>query len=242
MGFLRDNDGCVTWIKKDSTLLQYTFHKNMDIGGAGPAAALTGPYHNEVWGGEYDGVYLVKACALHKVVDYAQYYGDGSVCTAPPPLSPPFSPTPLPSPPQPLASDEMCSKDIMVLGCKCATEGFGHGLPDNPLASTGLCCDKASKKTVEGAQVTSWVTCVQHSAPPRPPPPMPPPPNPPPADVCSTGNFFAGCKQCGIDVGDNSPPADTGLCCHEATRVAVKAEPYLCILSASTWASFMPVG
>jgi hypothetical protein len=45
-----DGDGCVsvTWIKKDSTLSEYTFHKNMNLDGARAFAALTGPLHNEV--------------------------------------------------------------------------------------------------------------------------------------------------------------------------------------------------
>ena len=74
------------------------FHKNMDIAGAGASAALTGPFHNEVWGGDYDGVYLVKACALKKVVDYARYYVDGFICLEPPPFPPPPSPTLLAAP------------------------------------------------------------------------------------------------------------------------------------------------
>jgi hypothetical protein len=52
---------------------------------------------------------------------------------------------------------------------------------------------------------------------------MPPPPSPPPANVCSKGNFFEGCEKCGITVGVNCPPENTGLCCHKKTRVAVKA-------------------
>jgi len=215
----------------------------MDIDGTGPSAAFTGPFDNEVWGGVYDGVYLIKACALDKVVEYARLYGDGSVCSDPPPLPPPLSPPSLPPPPSPLPSNDVCSKDYMVAGCKCASQGFGHGLPDNPLVSTGLCCDKASKNTVKGAQITSWVTCVKYSPPPQLPPPTPPPPSPPPADVCSNGNFFKGCKKCGDIVGVNCPPVSTGLCCHNATKVAVKAEPYVTMFS--SWhflASFMPVG
>jgi hypothetical protein len=135
--------------------------------------------------------------------------------------APALSPPPLPPSSPPPASP--CSADNMVAGCTCGSQGFGPNLPDNPSASSPLCCDKASKKTVKGAQITSWVTCVEYSPPPLPPPPLPPPPSPPPADVCSKGNFFAGCKKCGITVDVNCPPESTGLCCHKATRVAVKA-------------------
>ena len=134
---------------------------------------------------------------------------------------PPRPPPPLPPPPSPPPND-VCSKDNMVAGCKCASQGFGHGKPDNPSSTSPLCCDKATKKTAKGAQIMSWVTCVQYSPPPRPPPPLPPPPSPPPNDICSTGNFFEGCKKCGITLGKNCPPVNTGLCCHKASKVAVK--------------------
>jgi len=136
---------------------------------------------------------------------------------SPPPRPPPPMPPPLSPPP-----NDVCSTSNMVAGCKCGSRGFGHGLPDNPLVSTGLCCDQATKKTVTGAQITSRVTCVVYSPPPRPPPPMPPPPSPPPADECSKGNFFAGCTKCGDTVGVDCPPKNTRLCCHKATKVAVK--------------------
>jgi hypothetical protein len=134
---------------------------------------------------------------------------------------PPRPPPPLPPPPRPPPHD-VCSKDNMVAGCKCASQGFGHGKPDNPSSTSPLCCDKATKRTAKGAQITSWVTCVQYSPPPRPPPPLPPPPSPPPNDICSTGNFFEGCKKCGITRGKNCPPVNSGLCCHKASKVAVK--------------------
>ena len=122
-----------------------------------------------VWGGEYDGVYLVKACALNKVANYAQSY-DGSTCMEPPPHPHPLpslalAPPPFPPPP----SNDVCSKDSMVVGCKCASEDFSHGKPDNPSSTSPLCCDKATRKTVTGAQITLWVTCVKYSPPPRPP-------------------------------------------------------------------------
>jgi len=191
-------------------------------------------------------VFGTQVAAESELLTYVFYDGDAEEdVESPPPHSPPpprFPPPPpsTMSPSPPPAS--VCSKDNMVAGCTCASQDFGHREPDNPSLASGLCCDKASKKTVKGAQITSWVTCVQYSPPPRPPPPMPPPPSPPPADVCSTGKFFAGCKQCGITVGVNCPPADTGLCCHKATRVAVKAGPYLSIPSAGTWASLMALG
>ena len=133
---------------------------------------------------------------------------------------PPRPPPPMPPPPSPPPKD-VCSAGNMAVGCKCASQGFGHGLPDNPPSTSPLCCDKATKRTITGAQLTSFVTCVEYSPPPRPPPPMPPPPMPPPADVCSSGNFFAGCKKCGDSIGVNCPPVNTGLCCHKTTRVTV---------------------
>ena len=135
---------------------------------------------------------------------------------SPPPRPPPPMPPPLSPPP-----NDVCSKRNMAVGCKCASQGFGNGLPDNPPSTSPLCCDEASKKTVTGAQMMSSIKCVKYSPPPRPPPPMPPPPSLPPADVCSSGNFFAGCKKCGDSIGVNCPPVNTGLCCHKPTRVAV---------------------
>jgi len=198
----------------------------MNIDGAGESAALTGPFDDEVWGGTYDGVYLVKACALDKVAHYAQYYGDGSTCTDPPTIPPPFSPPSSPSlPPPPSAPppNDVCSEGNMVAGCKCASQGlFNHGRPDNPSSTSPLCCDKATRRTVKGAQITSYATCVKYSPPPRPPPPLPPPPSPPPSNWCSKDNLLEGCVRCGIIVGTNCPQPATGLCCHKDTKVVVK--------------------
>ena len=120
------------------------------------------------------GTYLMTKCSVAD--DVAEE--EAGACKPPPPLSapqpsppatPPHSPpraksppppkslmsSPPPPPPSPPPSG-VCSSDNMVAGCKCASDGFGHGKPDNPLSSTGLCCDESSKKTVKGAQVTSW--------------------------------------------------------------------------------------
>ena len=81
----------------------------------------------------------------------------------PPPPLPPLMPPPLmPPPPSPPPGD-ICSEDNMVAGCKCASNGFGNDQPDNPFEKTGLCCDESTKKTVKGAQVTSWAG-VGHSS------------------------------------------------------------------------------
>jgi hypothetical protein len=135
------------------------------------------------------------------------------------PMPPPLLNPPVAYPPPP---KNECSEENMIAGCACGSEGGGLDQPDNPFESSGLCCDQPTKKTEKGAQVTSWAWCVKYSPPPRPPPPVPPPPSPPPADVCSTGKFFAGCKQCGITIGVDCPPETTGLCCHKATKVAVQ--------------------
>ena len=84
----------------------------MDIAGAGASAALTGPFHNEVWGGDYDGVYLVKACAMRQVVEYARYHVDGIICKEPPPLPPPPSPTLAPPQSLPPSNDVLLADDI----------------------------------------------------------------------------------------------------------------------------------
>ena len=112
------------------------FHKNIDIGGAGAAAALTGPFHNQVWGGDYDGVYLFKACALHKVVEYARYYGDGSVCTEPPP--PPSPPPPPPTVTRRLLADNDTNgtspMNLYTLRAACEAK---HGCIGFKMQSTG---------------------------------------------------------------------------------------------------------
>ena len=138
-----------------------------------------------------------------------------------PPPPPPKSLTSPPSPPPSV----VCSTVNMVAGCECASDGFGHGKPDNPLASTGLCCDESTKKTVKGTQMQSSVKCVKYSPPPRLPPPMPPPPSPPPGDVCSKDNMVAGCKCASQGFGNGKPDnpfESTGLCCSEATKKTVK--------------------
>ena len=122
----------------------------------------------------------------------------------------------------------VCSKENMVEGCECGSEGGGNGLPDNPFPSTGLCCDELTRKTKVGEQVSSRVWCKVLHSPPMPPSPKTPPPSPPPLSVCSQQNMVVGCK-CGKGGGGNGLPDNpfksTGLCCDEAsktTRIGVQ--------------------
>ena len=79
---------------------------------------------------------------------------------SPPPSSPPTPPPPSPPPPPPSPPPAACTPAEMFPGCKCGSKGYGHGLPDNPFASSGLCCHKATKTVVRGAQATSWTYCA----------------------------------------------------------------------------------
>jgi len=139
----------------------------------------------------------------------------------------------MPPPPSPPPFD-VCSKDNMVVGCKCASKSFYNNEPDNPSSKSPLCCNEATKKTVTGAQMMSSIMCVNYSPPPRPPPPMPPPPSPPPFDVCSKkDNMVAGCK-CGksgggSDKADN--PTQKQGCCNRGSRTFVAAS-----LQCTSWA------
>jgi len=181
-------------------------------------------------GGE-GGTYMMTQCSL---ADDVAEEEEGACAPSPPatPTSPlaqppqehsPHPPKSLTSPPLPPPSG-VCSTVNMVAGCKCANQGFGHGKSDNPLVSTGLCCDESTKQIVTGAQMQSSVKCVKHSPPPWPPPPMPPPPSQPPGDVCSKDNMVAGCKCASQGFGNgkpDNPPSTSPLCCNEATRKTI---------------------
>ena len=120
-------------------------------------------------------VQVTASAAFHKPACVGPPTPPSVTVTHPPePLSPPPPP---PSPPPPLSPppSAACGEDNMTEGCRCGGNGGGYGEPDNPRKSTGLCCDKATKMTTVGQQITSFVWCVKHSPPPAPPPPAPPP-------------------------------------------------------------------
>jgi hypothetical protein len=164
---------------------------------------------------------------------------------SPPPFFPPIDaapeaqPSPAnPSPPPKSPPLGMCSNLNMVAGCACGKINGNNGEPDNPYPSTMLCCDKATKRTRVGDQVTSYVWCKQYSPPPGPPPPRPPPPHSPPANWCNNhANGGNGCPtgtKCGsIPSWDPTsknwnviywPKKSEGKCCNKATNTVKMGE------------------
>ena len=67
----------------------------------------------------------------------------------------------------------------MYEGCKCGSAGGGNALPDNPLDTTGLCCDKQTNLSAVGDQMRDFAWCWEMMSPSI-SPPWPPPPGPPP--------------------------------------------------------------